>query len=268
MERSCLTVIIWLARMVARTASPLSIMTALFFGPWLCITSKLALGAGIILSQPEVIDTHENRENFPESRFGSPPSRLDAEGKSRFVMNAIESLRQEEAGGSAGSGEGLVSNRKPAGLEFSQDTSRDGGVQARPVISEPGMPHSPANLNPKPESSAARTGIQEVAVIAGDLGFFPKTVFVTRDIPVRMFVTGASKKTLCIMMDLDGLQIRKQIRSQKIEELTFTPAKIGQFRFYCPVNGMEGTLLVKEGTYASEHPRNFGNAAPTVNGVE
>ncbi|MEO7162907.1 MAG: cupredoxin domain-containing protein [Bdellovibrionia bacterium] len=267
MERSCLTVTNWLVRMVAGVASPLGIMTTLFFGSWLCLTSKQAFGAGIILSQPEVIDTRE-KETFPESRFGSPPSRLDAEGRSRFVTNAIESLRQEEAGGSAGLGEGLVSNRKPAGLEFTQDTSRSGGVQSRPVIAEPGMPQSPANLNPKPEASTARTGIQEVAIIAGDLGFFPKTVFVTRDIPVRLYVTGASKKTLCIMMDLEGQQIRKQIRSQKIEELTFTPAKTGQFRFYCPIGDMEGTLLVKEGSYASEHSNNAGGSAPLVNGVQ
>jgi plastocyanin domain-containing protein len=69
---------------------------------------------------------------------------------------------------------------------------------------------------------------------------------VSRDVPVRLFVTGASKNTLCIMMD--SFQVRKQIRSQKIEEITFTPATPGKFRFYCPVNGMEGTLIVKEFT--------------------
>ena len=35
-----------------------------------------------------------------------------------------------------------------------------------------------------------------------------------------MFVTGSSKNTLCIMMD--SFQVRKQVRSQKIEEITFT----------------------------------------------
>ena len=67
---------------------------------------------------------------------------------------------------------------------------------------------------------------------------------VTRDIPVRMFITGASRATLCIMMD--SFQVRKQVRSQKIEEITFTPNVPGKYRFYCPVNGMEGTLIVKE----------------------
>lgn len=225
------------------------------FGAWVTLTSKVALGASVILSQPDVVEIQESRESFPESRFGSPPSRLDAEGKSRFVTNAMEDLRQVEAGRSANaanSGEGLVSNRRPAALEYTQETGRVGSVQAQPVIGEPGMPHSPANLNPKPQSSNVRTGIQEVAVIAGDLGFFPKTVFVTRDIPVRMFITGASKKALCIMMDIEGFRVVKQVRSQKIEELNFTPVRSGQFRFYCPINGgMEGTLLVKDGNYGS-----------------
>lgn len=93
-------------------------------------------------------------------------------------------------------------------------------------------------------AQASRRGVQEVAVIAGDLGFFPKTLFVTRDIPVRMFITGASRNALCIMMDSFG--VRKQIRASRIEEITFTPSVPGKYRFYCPVNGMEGSLIVKE----------------------
>ncbi|MDR3608719.1 MAG: cupredoxin domain-containing protein [Oligoflexia bacterium] len=90
----------------------------------------------------------------------------------------------------------------------------------------------------------SRRGVQEVAVIATDLGFFPKTIFVTRDVPVRLFVTGASTHTLCIMMD--SFQVRKQIRAKQIEEITFIPSTPGKYRFYCPVNGMEGSLVVKE----------------------
>ncbi len=93
-------------------------------------------------------------------------------------------------------------------------------------------------------SGRSRTGVQEVALIAADLGFFPKTVFVTRDIPVRLYITSASKKPLCMM--LDDFQVRKQIRSQKIEEISFVPTHPGQYRFYCPINGMEGTLFVKD----------------------
>lgn len=91
---------------------------------------------------------------------------------------------------------------------------------------------------------ARRKGVQEISIIAGDLGFFPKTIFVSRDVPVRLFVTGATKGSLCIMMD--SFNVRKQIRTSKIEEITFTPNQPGTYRFYCPVNGSEGTMVVKE----------------------
>ena len=103
---------------------------------------------------------------------------------------------------------------------------------------------------PKPKAKTnVRTGTQEVALIASDLGFFPKTIFVTRDIPVRLFVTGASKKPLCLM--LDAFEVRKQVRSQEVEELSFVPTQPGQYRFYCPINGAEGSLFVKELSAAS-----------------
>ncbi len=103
---------------------------------------------------------------------------------------------------------------------------------------------SSTDSEPQPLGTARRNGVQEVAVIAGDLGFFPRTVFVTQDIPVRMYVTGASKNSLCIMMD--SFNVRKQIRNQSIEELSFTPDHPGRFRFYCPVNGAEGYVVVRE----------------------
>jgi hypothetical protein len=96
---------------------------------------------------------------------------------------------------------------------------------------------------------ARRKGIQEVSIIAGDLGFFPKTIFVSRDVPVRLYVTGASKGSLCIMMD--SFNVRKQVRSNKIEEITFVPNQPGTYRYYCPVNGSEGTMVVKELTTAA-----------------
>jgi len=272
MERSCLKATNLLIRVVSRVLALGSLLirgwalTLLTLGGLSTFHQALASGMGLSQSDaallheyheyhesPENHQSHENheyKETFPESRFGSPPSRLDAEGRSRFVTNAMETLRQDESGGTQDTDDALVSNRRPAGLEFTQEAGRVGSAQAQPVIGEPGMPHSSANLNPKPESSTARTGIQEVAIIAGDLGFFPKAVFVTRNIPVRMYVTGAAKRNLCFMMDLDILKVRKQIRAQKIEELTFTPTQAGQFRYYCPINGMEGNLLVKEGNYA------------------
>jgi plastocyanin domain-containing protein len=111
-------------------------------------------------------------------------------------------------------------------------------------LSDEGMPDRPPVTDELMSQLQSRKGVQEVALIAGDLGYFPKTVFVNPDTPVRMFVTGASKSSLCLMMD--SFQVRKQIRSQRIEEITFTPNVPGRYRFYCPMNGMEGTLVVRE----------------------
>jgi plastocyanin domain-containing protein len=45
---------------------------------------------------------------------------------------------------------------------------------------------------------------------------------------------------------MDTFQIRRQVRSQKIEEIDFVPEAPGKYRFYCPINGMEGALFVRE----------------------
>lgn len=171
-------------------------------------------------------------EKFPESHFGMAPTRGFA---SRQV---IEMETPDEV---------LSGSRSPASMEFASGGSS--GTR-RELIPPPARNLAPS-VDPVAEqphtdfaSAVARNGVQEVAVIASDLGFFPKTIFVSRDVPVRMFVTGSSKNTLCIMMD--SFQVRKQVRSQKIEEIAFTPGTPGKFRFYCPVNGMEGTLVVKE----------------------
>lgn len=121
------------------------------------------------------------------------------------------------------------------------ETQRDGyrGPASAPDSPQAGTPVTSNDLIPN-----ARTGVQEVSVIAGDMGFFPKTVFVTKDVPVRMFVTGVSASTLCIM--IDPFNVKKQVTSQKVEEITFTPNIPGKYRFYCPVNGGEGTLVVRE----------------------
>ncbi len=135
---------------------------------------------------------------------------------------------------------GSAPSQSGASLEFSQET---GVVKSTPVIQTDGNSLTTAELNPTP-SAGSRNGVQEVALIVGDLGFFPKTVLVTKNIPVKLFVTGASKKTLCLM--IDPFQVRKQIRSQKIEEINFIPTVSGKIRIYCPVDGMEGALFVKE----------------------
>jgi hypothetical protein len=199
--------------------------------------------AGTAFAQPEPAEKPGPGENYPESRFGHPPARVDTGVSSSYAARAVEEMEtSDEADRPVGAG-----SRSPAGLEFAGKGGYGQNAHlapaTAPVLSEP-------ISNPAPSKAAARLGVQEVALIASDLGYFPKTVFVSRDVPVRLFVTGSSKNTLCIMMD--SFSVRKQVRSQKIEEITFTPNVPGKYRFYCPVNGMEGTMIVKE--FASQNP--------------
>jgi len=93
---------------------------------------------------------------------------------------------------------------------------------------------------------------QEIAVIANDLGFYPSTLFITQGIPGRLFITGASAKSQCFMLDTFG--VRRQVRNQKVEEVTFTPDQSGTFTFSCPMNGAKGTVVVKELEVATRLP--------------
>lgn len=195
--------------------------------------------AGVVLAPPpDEPPLPRADENYPRSRFGASTESPDLGVPPSYSIKKVNEM--QDLGEVGDPDKGSSASRRPAGLEFSHDT---GQVRSTPVILDEEMPKSSSNQNPKP-STVSRTGVQEIALIAGDLGFFPKNIIVTRDIPVKIFVTGASKKALCLMMD--SFQIRKQIRSQRIEEVDFIPNSSGQFRFYCPVNGMEGTLLVKD----------------------
>jgi hypothetical protein len=217
----------------------------------------LGLGVALAISWGFVVPAHagpfleapptvaEGGDGYPESRFGYAPARVDAGVSSNYAARAVRDMDEEDIDIPRDVSRWNGVARRPAGLEFSEETRPS---KPNPVLQEPEtrrprgavitMPGSPIG-NPM-----LRKGLQEVALIASDLGYFPKTLFVVRDVPVRLYVTGSSKNTLCLMMD--SFQIRKQVRSQRIEEIQFTPGAPGRYRFYCPVNGMEGTLVVKE----------------------
>ena len=171
-----------------------------------CVSTLAALGSSASAS-----GVFNPDEEYPVSRFG----RSDT----RWVADQEDSTEDES-----------TPDRSPASAPAAGSNDR--------------ITHRASNAVTAPVGSTRRNGVQEIALIAGDLGFFPRTVFVTRDIPVRMFVTGASKNSLCILMD--SFQVRKQVKSQKIEEVSFTPTQPGKFRFYCPINGAEGFMVVRE----------------------
>ncbi len=196
----------------------------------------------VMLQAPATIKSAENSEVYPASEFGKPPERR------RFPMVADPLSAREEVNEWPAPDPVAVAGRQiPDPSE--QTVRKPASLSDESVVQGPGTVRvqRPNALNPPAGMEAqamSRKGVQEIAIIAGDSGFFPRTLFVTRDIPVRLYVTGASKNTLCMMMD--GFQVRKQIRSQKIEEISFTPNVPGKYRFYCPVNGMEGNLIVRE----------------------
>lgn len=215
-------------------------------------------------------------DNYPESRFGAEPARVDF-GVTRIARSS------DDASFGAASGSSIELDRMPASApESSSGTeaarpSADDARSAVPTVSVPppgpsafekaqsldtqerevkrgrrtvtvrtaGGSGEPLITTPEMQSAAIRRkGVQEVSLIAGDLGFFPKTFFVTRDVPVRLFVTGASKRSLCIMME--SFQVRRQIKVLRVEEITFTPQLPGEYRYFCPINGIEGTMVVRE----------------------
>jgi plastocyanin len=193
--------------------------------------------AGTVLISPDRFADPDEGE-FPSSQFGVAPPHAMTSG---FAANQVVDMEEGDDGSGvqhfhASRGIASVGDQPNSGIDPSVKPSGNNNQESKMIISQ--------SSEMKTATEMSRKGVQEVAIIASDLGYFPKTVFVSRDVPVRMFVTGSSKNTLCIMMD--SFQVRKQIRSQKIEEITFTPSAPGKYRFYCPVNGMEGSLVVKE----------------------
>jgi plastocyanin len=141
----------------------------------------------------------------------------------------------------------VTEGRRPAGLTYEDEVQKPKKLQSYTEMKKQAVAAHPQDEDQGKDTALipeGQKGVQEQGIIAGDIGFFPKTVFVNPDIPVRLYVTGTSKITLCFMQD--QFQIRKQIKSNEIQEITFTPKSPGTYRFYCPINGMEGTIVVRE----------------------
>ena len=87
-------------------------------------------------------------------------------------------------------------------------------------------------------------GVQEFALIASDTGYFPQRIFVRKNIPVKLFVTSGSQSPQCFV--LDDFSIRKGVGPQQVEEIRFLPTHVGQYKFYCPKQEIEGSLVVRD----------------------
>ena len=172
----------------------------------------------------DMLSASQNENDDAVVRWGTPHQK-------KLVQKEVNPISEESFGNFAAPNVNVGGGRGPASV----------GNNTAIVV-------SPANRKLAAKTLvrtlAKQKAYQEVAVIVNDLGFFPSNLFVTQGVPVRLFVTGASKKSQCFMMDSFG--IRRQIQNQKVEEITFTPDQTGAFAFSCPMNGAKGTLLVKE----------------------
>lgn len=95
----------------------------------------------------------------------------------------------------------------------------------------------------KPQE-VAKNGVQEFALIATDAGYLPSRIIVRNKIPVYLYITSASARTLCFMMD--DFSIRKGVENQQAVQVNFVPNKTGTYKFYCPVNEIQGSLVVRD----------------------
>ncbi len=216
----------------------------------LILFGEVARAGTQFIAPPTAKQISRDKEAFPESRFGYAPA--DAVSGKLKIEAAEESdewdktnLAGKKPTGRSPAG---VGNRQFSAIENGGDLAEKNAISGPDFIekAQAGSQRTAGIFETEKlgESKASARGVQEVAIIAGDLGYFPKTVFVTKGIPVKLFATGTSKQTLCVM--IDSFQVRKQLSSFKVEEVLFTPTVAGTYRFYCPVNGMEGSLVVKE----------------------
>lgn len=89
-----------------------------------------------------------------------------------------------------------------------------------------------------------KNGVQEVAIIASDTGFFPTKVIVRKNIPVQLRLTSASNTSYCFVMD--EFNISRSVPAQEVVEIRFLPDKANTYRFYCPKQEIQGTLVVRD----------------------
>jgi heme/copper-type cytochrome/quinol oxidase subunit 2 len=89
-----------------------------------------------------------------------------------------------------------------------------------------------------------KNGLQEVSLIINETGYLPARLIVRKNIPVRLYLTSASPSTLCFI--LDDFKVQKGVATQTVEVIDLMPTKAGEYRFYCPVKEIHGSLVVRD----------------------
>jgi hypothetical protein len=187
-------------------------------------------GYAVVFPDQEVeVSDSENENADSISRFGSGNPAFKSRELPPIADSSFESSPER-----VGAGAPRSPGRSPAGTVkvMASDRTESPSVVVRKM--------------------AGKKAVQEASLIANDTGFYPSTLFLTRGIGARIFLTGASRKSQCFILDSFG--IRRQVRNQKVEEVLFTPDRTGTFSFHCPMNGAKGTLVVKELELSSRTP--------------
>ncbi len=92
-------------------------------------------------------------------------------------------------------------------------------------------------------NASARNPVQEQSLIVSDDGFYPSKIFVTQNIPVKLFLTTNAKTAQCFIVD--DLGVKKGVSPGKVEEIVFVPREARDYRFYCPMRAIEGKMTVR-----------------------
>ncbi len=45
---------------------------------------------------------------------------------------------------------------------------------------------------------------------------------------------------------MDDFSIRKGVSIQQVDQVNFLPTKVGEYKFYCPVGEIAGTVVVRD----------------------
>jgi plastocyanin domain-containing protein len=102
-------------------------------------------------------------------------------------------------------------------------------------------------------------GVQRVEILAGSYFFDPNYIIVKVNVPVEMKITmesGVIPHDIVLKAPDAGMDLTIELSSSTPQVMRFTPAKTGQFTFYCSKKllffeshrdkGMAGTLEVRE----------------------
>jgi len=125
----------------------------------------------------------------------------------------------------------------------------------------PLLTHSEDSMESLRVEEAHEVGELRVSLIVTPTGYYPKRLFVKKDIPVRIYVTSATSEASCFLLHIGSYaevrqqngrslasagSLRRTVELGRVEEVSFIPRKSGDYAFGCPIQGFQGTLTVRD----------------------